>query len=152
MGGAMERLFYFTMVILTVAFIVSGCGITTSITPAEQVEIWSVINRYLNSLFSLQYSQAKACLYPGGPTDKNLDVVYGQMESAFSYYINIGCPPAVAFEITNIYLMGQQAFAEMGDVTVCMACSLIGTSCETSDMYSGQGMLLEKYNGQWLIY
>ena len=84
----MKKLFYFTMVVLIVAFIVSGCGTTISSTPAEHVEIWSVINRYLNSLCSLQYSQAKDCLYPGGPTDKNLDVVYGQMESVFSYYIN----------------------------------------------------------------
>jgi len=147
-----NKLFFSIFVILIFTFIVSGCGVTTPGSSTDKVEIWSVINRYLNSLCSLQYSQAKACLYPGGPTDKNLNVVYGQMESVFSYYINIGCPPMATFEITRVNVQGQQATAEIGEVTFCLACSLIGTQCETSDEYSGKKLLLKKYNGQWLIY
>jgi hypothetical protein len=148
----MKRLFCFIMVILTVAFIVSGCGTTISSTPAEHVEIWSVINRYINSLCTLQYSQAKACLVPGGPTDKNLDVVYGQMVSAFSHYIDIGCPPSATFEIVKVMVKGEEAAAEIGETTFCLVCSLIGPQCETNNDLLGKGIYLQKYNGEWRIY
>ena len=137
---------------LTVAFIVSGCGTIISSTPAEHVEIWSVINRYINSLCTLQYSQAKACLVPGGPTDKNLDVVYGQMVSAFSHYIDIGCPPSATFEIVKVMVKGEEAAAEIGETTFCLVCSLIGPQCETNNDLLGKGIYLQKYNGEWRIY
>jgi hypothetical protein len=64
-----------------------------------------------------------------------------------------GCQtPIAGVEITNIAISGDTAIARLGNITLCMTCSIIGSYCGADSMYAGKEIPLCKYNGEWRIY
>jgi hypothetical protein len=154
-GRTMRRVFLPTLTILVVfslGVVFSGCSGNVSVLDEREIE--GVINRYINAIYSKQYNEAKACLYPGGPTDRNFDVVWNQTIASLSELERLyGCQtPVATMEITNITMSGDTAIARLGDVTICFVCTIIGPYCDTLSMYAGKEIPLRKYGGEWRIY
>lgn len=148
----MKRVFLLFVVTLVVVFVIAGCSPVTSVSPTDEEEIWLVIRRYFKAISLLRYEEARACLYPGGPTDQGFDALYGQIEPVLSSFLGTGCTVWVDTDVANISVRGNEATAELrnADISVLRDSQLLWKwSFEES---SGGSLLLKKYEGQWRIY